>query len=1023
MQSPFIFLISYITLLCTVFHHLKCQARDSIISEGDPLIDGSNETLVSKGNRFELGFFTPDGNDKGSRYIGIWYYDRIPRTIVWVACRDTPLTDTSGVFGMADDGSVKLWNRDKLFCNVSDVTNSGNLNRTLKLLDSGNLLLFDGESSGTRLWQSFDHPTDTFLPGMRMDGKGLISWISPSDPATGDYTFLQDQNVFIIQNKSTVYWRSHDAGSLKIYNDMPNYVDQMVSGLHQTAGELRANTTTFISFNFSTHALYISDSVTRFMMNTSGMIQYFEGDVNGGWSLQWSEPNDSCKVYELCGKLANCDSRHQPICQCLPGFKPQSKKDWDLGRYSEGCVKEESVSCQDDADIMKQFLTLPVMKVDSINAQRFDIAGKNTTCERECLSDCKCSAYLSRSDNSTSRETGANHLYCWIWTEDLSNLQIGKNRGDNWISIRAPESMRNCKPCFLHQIPYPLSSGQDCGDPLYRSFSCDNSTGVISFLALSGKYPVTGIHEATNSFVIEYNSEGDVGCKTGNIPIQNLKLDKSSPFTVTNSCYIEPGNVNPDVQAGNHMEISWRFPMEPTCNYSGDCKDWPDSHCHDKGDGQKRCHCNRGYKWEGSSVSCINASTHNEQQKGGSENKKHMKYAIVSIVSVAGIVLIFCCINIVRRTRLFGGGRNSQEEPVIFSYDYEGPDVDLMNIKKDSTKNIDVPFYSLDIVLSSTDRFSDANKLGRGGFGPVYKGKFPGGQEIAVKRLSSCSRQGIKEFQNEVVLISKLQHRNLVRLLGYSLNKHEKILLYEYMPNRSLDAFIFDEENRLLLDWKKRFDIILGIARGLLYLHQDSRLRVIHRDLKTSNILLDENMNPKISDFGLARIIEGRAEASTKNVIGTLGYMSPEYALEGKFSTKSDVFSFGVVLLEIVSGKKNTGFYNSEQVLNLLRYAWILWTENNALDLTDPTLVETCDASQVMKCINIGLLCVQEDPGDRPTMSNVVVMLDSETIPLPPPTQPALVVRRRLSVASTSSSSKPETISNNELTISMDQGR
>lgn len=142
---------------------------------------------------------------------------------------------------------------------------------------------------------------------------------------------------------------------------------------------------------------------------------------------------------------------------------------------------------------------------------------------------------------------------------------------------------------------------------------------------------------------------------------------------------------------------------------------------------------------------------------------------------------------------------------MIFSHEYEGPVDDLMDIEKYSTKAIDVPFYSMDIVLSATDKFSDANKLGLCGFGPVYKGKFPGGQEIAVKRLSSCSGQGIKEFQNEVVLISKLQHRNLVRLLGYSLNKHEKILLYEYMPNRSLDTFIFDQENSLLLDWKKRF--------------------------------------------------------------------------------------------------------------------------------------------------------------------------------------------------------------------------
>ncbi|GFP93767.1 g-type lectin s-receptor-like serine/threonine-protein kinase at4g03230 [Phtheirospermum japonicum] len=342
----------------------------------------------------------------------------------------------------------------------------------------------------------------------------------------------------------------------------------------------------------------------------------------------------------------------------------------------------------------------------------------------------------------------------------------------------------------------------------------------------------------------------------------------------------------------------------------------------------------------------------------------------------------------------------------------------------ENDKSIDVPFYNLNIILSATDNFSDANKLGQGGFGPVYKGTFPGGREIAVKRLSSCSGQGIDEFLNEVTLIAKLQHRNLVRLLGYCIKGTEKILLYEYMPNRSLDAFIFDQKNCMLLDWKKRFDIISGIARGLLYLHQDSRLRVIHRDLKTSNILLDEEMNPKISDFGLARIVEGKGtEASTNKVVGTYGYMSPEYALEGTFSIKSDVFSFGVVMLEIISGKKNTLFSNPREVLNLLGYAWRLWSENKTLDLVDPTMLGSCDEFQAMTCVNIGLLCVQEDPNDRPSMTNVVLMLGNETSLLPAPNQPAFVVRRRLSSLSSSSSAIPDSMSHNELTISMAQAR
>ncbi|THG15956.1 hypothetical protein TEA_029915 [Camellia sinensis var. sinensis] len=352
--------------------------------------------------------------------------------------------------------------------------------------------------------------------------------------------------------------------------------------------------------------------------------------------------------------------------------------------------------------------------------------------------------------------------------------------------------------------------------------------------------------------------------------------------------------------------------------------------------------------------------------------------------------------------------------------------LDSSEFKEGDKKGIDVPVFNLESILEATNYFSNENKLGEGGFGPVYKGIFLGGQEIAIKRLSSHLGQGLEEFKNEVVLIAKLQHRNLVRLLGYCIKGDEKILLYEYMANKSLDTFIFDRTLCLSLDWEKRFDIILGIARGLLYLHQDSRLRIIHRDLKTSNILLDEEMNPKISDFGLARIVKGKeTEANTMRIVGTYGYMSPKYALDGLFSIKSDVFSFGVIVLEIVSGKRNTGFYQSKQALNLLGYAWRLWNEEKALDLMDQTLIESCNRGEVFKCINVGFLCVQEDPRDRPNVSNVLSMLTNEaTTPLPNPKEPAFVAKKWISFAPSSSFDKPETShSNNELTVSTEPGR
>ncbi|XP_049357159.1 G-type lectin S-receptor-like serine/threonine-protein kinase At1g11330 isoform X2 [Solanum verrucosum] len=341
------------------------------------------------------------------------------------------------------------------------------------------------------------------------------------------------------------------------------------------------------------------------------------------------------------------------------------------------------------------------------------------------------------------------------------------------------------------------------------------------------------------------------------------------------------------------------------------------------------------------------------------------------------------------------------------------------SIGKGQEKNgdIELKFFELHDLKAATDNFSPDNKLGEGGFGPVFKGQLPDGQKIAVKRLSTQSRQGISEFKTEALLIAKLQHRNLVRFLGCCVEDEEKMLVYEYMPNKSLDYFIFDESRRSLLDWKKRHEIIIGIARGILYLHQDSRLRVIHRDLKASNILLDEDMNPKISDFGTARIFSGNQdEANTLRIVGTYGYMSPEYALAGLFSVKSDVFSFGVILLEIISGKKNRISYNSDSPPNLIRQAWELWNDGKAFELIDPTIVDSCPSEEALRCIQVGLLCLQVNAGDRPTMSSVLFMLSNEAT-IPSPKQPLITPHSDLGTTETTPSSI------NEVTITVLDGR
>ncbi|CAM8876710.1 unnamed protein product [Rhodiola kirilowii] len=312
----------------------------------------------------------------------------------------------------------------------------------------------------------------------------------------------------------------------------------------------------------------------------------------------------------------------------------------------------------------------------------------------------------------------------------------------------------------------------------------------------------------------------------------------------------------------------------------------------------------------------------------------------------------------------------------------------LVKTLNDSSLN-----FKYSTIEKATDSFSDANKLGQGGFGTVYKGVLADGREIAVKRLFFNNRHRAADFYNEVNIISSVDHKNLVRLLGCSCSGPESLLVYEYLPNRSLDRFIFDSTRGKVLTWDKRYEVISGTAEGLVYLHETSKIKIIHRDIKASNILLDLKLRPKIADFGLARSFQEDKSHISTAIAGTLGYMAPEYLAHGQLTEKADVYSFGVLVLEIITGRQNNRSRTAEYTDSIVTLTWKHFQNKTLEDLLDPNLLlqsyhNSNTKTEVTRVLHIALLCTQEFSSLRPAMSKVLEMLRKMDEPLPAPTNP-----------------------------------
>ncbi|CAA7409158.1 unnamed protein product [Spirodela intermedia] len=800
-----------------------------LISASDRLQRGRpvsvNQTIVSTGGNFALGFFLP-GNSIGKFYAGIWYNNLPGRTVVWVANREKPLLDPSGVLAIAPDGNISVLDSEGSVVWSSNASAiSGNA--TAVLQDDGNLVLRAEEGSAV-VWQSFDHPTDTLLPGMKLRRSSqsnlsstLIGWRDVEDPSPGNFSFGIDPRTTL----QLIIWRGSEIrarSQVWTGNQIGATRDPISLSIFLLSLEANGEET---SVKFSAAE---GSTAGRIVLDFTGYLKGLLWDNRTkNWTVVASEPRPPCEIYNACGPASVCNSSNPSLsCSCLRGFEPRNMEEWKEGNFTAGCARRVPFNCDEgDWFLKSDGLRMPDGFVSVRNMSAIEL------CEGECSRRCSCSAYAY----SNLHISGA-VSQCLIWIGEMLDIaQV--DLAARSLYVRLPAA--------------------NAGDR--RS-----SRRIILLLVI-------------------------------------LPTFASAMVLVGICCSIRKRAKKKEMRASKEVILgNWSAPVAVQ------------------------------------------------------------------------------------------GGKDA----------------------------IDLRFMDFGSVMAATDNFSGENKLGEGGFGPVYRGRLPQGEEIAVKRLSKRSGQGIEEFQNEVELIARLQHRNLVRLVAWCTHQEEKILIYEYLPNKSLDKYIFDPERSRELDWGKRTRIIEGIAQGLLYLHRYSRLRIIHRDLKASNILLDDAMNPKISDFGLARIFGGnQTQANTDKIVGTIGYMSPEYALNGLFSEKSDVFSFGVIILEIVSGEKSSGFYHFEEALSLLGYAWRLWQQGRGLELVDSSITGTVHEGEALRFITVGLLCTQENPAHRPSMSSVISMLGNEQAALPSPTYPPFFEDRgaKLTVGTLFSSQSVNEVTNTDV--------
>ncbi|KAF2618750.1 hypothetical protein F2Q68_00042537 [Brassica cretica] len=1021
----FIVLLLLATFSC--FSLKLCFGQDSI-TFSTPVKD--SETLLCNNGIFRFGFFTPVNSTGHLRYVGIWYAKVPVQTVVWVANKDAPIHDTSGVISISGKGNLVVkdgLNRLIWSTNVTLPVAPIPSATWVQLTDNGNLRLQENRNKGEILWESFKHPYNSFLATMIIgtsnrtgENLKLTSWKSYTDPSTGNYT----AGISLFPSRELMIWKSN----VTIWRSGP-WNGQIFVGLEDEVALLFLDGYNIISDNNegTFTVSYATDSPMYHMnLDPDGLLYIRSWSTSTrAWEIGNTIPTTTCDVYGRCGPFASCSVKEVPVCKCVNGFVPRNSTEWNRGIFANGCARRVPLKCNvSGGGNGDGFSKMQKMKVPA-NAEQ--TLANEEACPKVCLDNCSCTAY--------AYDQG---IGCMLWSGNLVDMQSSLRSGIVDLYIRVANSHSDREKTHSNRAIMITAS------VLGVAF-----VAVVCILLACRKFKKRSAPEKDRSAEIMFKrmealtSVNESAPNQGNLkdlPLFEFKVLAASTdnFSLINK--LGQGGFGP-VYKGmlpegkeiavkrlsrasgqgleelmNEVVVISKLQHRNLVKLLGCCIE-----------GEERLLVYEympkksldAYLFDPLKQNILDWRTRFNIMEGICRGLLYLhrdsRLKIIHRDLKASNILLDDNLN--PKISDFGLARvfqvNEDEantRRVVGTYGYMSPEYAK-----------DLPLFEFKVLAASTDNFSLINKLGQGGFGPVYKGMLPEGKEIAVKRLSRASGQGLEELMNEVVVISKLQHRNLVKLLGCCIEGEERLLVYEYMPKKSLDAYLFDPLKQNILDWRTRFNIMEGICRGLLYLHRDSRLKIIHRDLKASNILLDDNLNPKISDFGLARVFQvNEAEANTIRVVGTYGYMSPEYAMEGFFSEKSDVFSLGVLFLEIISGRKNS--HKEENNLNLLAYAWKLWNEGEAASLADPIVLDESFVKEITKCVHIGLLCVQEIANDRPSVSTVIGMLTTEITNLPEPKQPAFIARGGVYEAECSDQSSQK-VSINDVSLSTVTGR